>query len=175
MSSEHMCKWISEPCDDLGQRAEGNRTNKCKGPEAEAVGSSEEKQTVQSGYRVWDGDSRGRQAAGPDHMRPGEVLARGGILLWIDGKLHIVLRGGGWVWFAFLKIHTVGGFVASLGRQKRSVKRLFVRAQAKTVIAGLKEAMEIEKLDIGCIFKVVFSRLADGFSLDVRERNKDVS
>lgn len=65
--------------------------------------------------------------------------------------------------------------MASLGRQKRSVKRLFVRAQAKTVIDGLKEAMEIEKSDIGCIFKVVFSRLADGFSLDVRERNKDVS
>lgn len=45
------------------------------------MGSSEEKQRVQSGDRVWDGDSRGRQAAGPDHTRPGEVLARGGILL----------------------------------------------------------------------------------------------
>lgn len=33
------------------------------------------------GCRVWDGDSRGRQAAGPDHVRPGEVLARGEVLL----------------------------------------------------------------------------------------------
>lgn len=43
------------------------------------------------------------------------------------------------------------------------------------MIAGLKEAMEGEKSGTGCIFKVVFSRLADGFSLDVRERKKDVS
>lgn len=65
--------------------------------------------------------------------------------------------------------------MASLGRQKRSVKRLFVRPQTKMVIVGLQEAVEVEKSDTGCIFKVVFSRLADGFSLDVRERNKDVS
>lgn len=63
----------------------------------------------------------------PDH-EAWEVLAEGGFNL-NDGNYRFKRRRMGVI---CLKIHTVGGFVASLGRQKRSVKRLFVRAQAKT-------------------------------------------
>ena len=48
----------------------------------------------------------------------------------------------------------------SLERQERSVKRLFVRVQAKMMIVWVKGSYggRGKKSDLGFIFKVIFSR-----------------
>lgn len=55
------------------------------------------------------------------------------------------------------------------------LERLFVRAPGQNGDSWIKGSCGNREVRYRVYFKVVFSRLADGFSLDVRERNKDVS